>query len=49
MKRILILISFIVFSMTAFAQEEVDFTADRPGASTVPSATGGEDTEGNVP
>lgn len=40
MRKLLLLIILIAYSLVAFAQESVEFTADRPGASTGPSVVG---------
>ena len=40
MKKLLLSTFLVAYSLVAFAQESVEFTADRPGASTGPSVVG---------
>lgn len=40
MRKVFLSIFLVAFGLVAFAQEEVEFTADRPGASTGPSVVG---------
>lgn len=40
MRKLFLSTFLVAYSLVAFAQENVEFTADRPGASTGPSVVG---------